>query len=447
MPIVGDMEKERLRCYGVLALADAAALSMAFVLANCLYLGVWNARHGLTMISVLIPMFAWASITSGSFGAQMLGDPRLGAMKAMRALVFAGAATLIIAYSFKVGELFSRGVFWSGMFISLVLILIERLAIGRLLLKQLGGVPLSTVVISDGIEWQDEMQSLVLDVRQLRFDPNTDDPIQLDRFSKLVARADRVVVACKDEKAAVWAHVLKCMAVEGEIVTSEVDRIGVIGVNRYGTKKTLVVSTGPLHLRDRIAKRLFDIIVSLTGLLILSPFMLATAIAIRCESPGPALFRQQRIGRDNRLFVMLKFRSMRDDSRDATGSVLTSRSDSRVTKIGNFIRRNSLDELPQLFNVIMGDMSIVGPRPHALAARAAEQLYWDIDDRYRYRHAVKPGVTGLAQIRGFRGATVSTADLTDRLSSDLEYLQNWSMSKDIWILFRTLFVIRHHNAF
>jgi len=90
---------------------------------------------------------------------------------------------------------------------------------------------------------------------------------------------------------------------------------------------------------------------------------------------------------------------------------------------------------------------MVGPRPHALSARAAEQLYWEIDARYRHRHAVKPGVTGLAQVRGFRGATVLTADLTNRLSSDLEYLRDWSMSKDLWILFRTIFVIRHDNAF
>ena len=127
--------------------------------------------------------------------------------------------------------------------------------------------------------------------------------------------------------------------------------------------------------------------------------------------------------------------------------MLTTRADSRVTRIGQFIRRNSIDELPQLINVLRGDMSMVGPRPHALSARAADQLYWEIDARYRHRHAVKPGVTGLAQVRGFRGATVLTADLINRLSSDLEYLRDWSMGKDLWILFRTILVIRHDNAF
>jgi lipopolysaccharide/colanic/teichoic acid biosynthesis glycosyltransferase len=195
-------------------------------------------------------------------------------------------------------------------------------------------------------------------------------------------------------------------------------------------------------------KRIFDIIVSTIALIILSPLLIAFAIAIRLESPGPVLFRQQRIGRDNTLFMMLKFRSMYQDCSDPSASVLTARhGDSRVTKIGAFIRKNSIDELPQLINVLRGDMSIVGPRPHALSAKAADQLYWEIDERYRHRHAVKPGVTGLAQIRGFRGATVSASDLTNRLSSDLEYLRDWSMGKDFWILMRTIFVLRHDNAF
>jgi lipopolysaccharide/colanic/teichoic acid biosynthesis glycosyltransferase len=189
------------------------------------------------------------------------------------------------------------------------------------------------------------------------------------------------------------------------------------------------------------------VVVSAIALLVLSPVLVILTLAIRYESPGPVLFRQQRIGRDNTLFMMLKFRSMFHDQADASASVLTTRTDSRVTRVGQFIRRNSLDELPQLINVLLGDMSMVGPRPHALSARAAEQLYWEIDARYRHRHAVKPGVTGLAQVRGFRGATVLKADLTNRLSSDLEYLRDWSMSKDLWILFRTIFVIRHNNAF
>lgn len=316
-----------------------------------------------------------------------------------------------------------------------------------MLLRYLGNTPFSTVVVVDGADFDAEPNSVVINAAQLGFDPRTDDPVHYHQLAKLIAHADRVLIASRDDHVVAWAHVLKSMAVDGEIIAPDVDRIGMIGTGFYSDRRTIVVSAGPLHLRDRIMKRAFDLVASSLALLVLSPLLIAVAVAIRLESPGPVLFRQQRIGRDNTLFMMFKFRSMYHDKCDPTATVLTSRVDSRVTKVGQFIRRNSIDELPQLLNVLLGDMSMVGPRPHALSARAADRLYWEIDPRYRHRHAVKPGVTGLAQIRGYRGATVQMSDLTNRLSSDLEYLRNWSMGKDLWILFRTIFVIRHDNAF
>lgn len=446
-PVIGNMEARRFRCYVALAVADIVAICFGFLVANLFYFGSWSALHGSTMVSVLLPIYFWAAAINGSYNATVLSDPRIGAFKSIRAILAAGAAVLIIAYSFKVGAAFSRWIFWTGLFTSTGLLVALRLITGRAILRVLGDAPFSTVMVVDGIDWEAEPQSTVIHATDIGFDPRTDDPLEFHRLAKLVAHADRVVIACHDDRVIPWAHVLKSMAVDGEILTPDVDRIGMIGVSRYHHHRTLVVSTGPLHLRDRIMKRLFDIVLSATALTILSPLLLVIAIAIRLESPGPVLFRQQRIGRDNTLFMMLKFRSMFNDRSDATASVLTTRSDSRVTRVGQFIRRNSIDELPQLINVLLGNMSMVGPRPHALSARAAEQLYWEIDARYRHRHAVKPGVTGLAQVRGFRGATVQTADLTNRLSSDLEYLREWSMGKDMWILFRTIFVIRHDNAF
>ncbi|MCK8458449.1 sugar transferase [Sphingomonas faeni] len=444
---VKNMETRRIRCYAALVSADVIAIGLGFLFANLLYLGTWSTLHGATILSVLLPIYLWVAAINGSYNGAVLRDPRVGAFTAIRAIAFAAAAMLIIAYSFKIGAAFSRLVFWTGTLSAVGLIIGERLILGRFMLRRLGGTPFSTVVLVDGIAWTAPSHGMILDTAQIGFDPATDDPLEYHRLAKLVAHADRVVIACRDDRVVAWAHVLKSMAVDGEILTPEVDRIGMIGVSHYHNHRTLVVSAGPLHLRDRIMKRLFDIIVSSIALLLLSPLLVGIAIAIRLESPGAVLFRQQRIGRDNTLFMMLKFRSMFDDQCDATASVLTTRGDSRVTRIGQFIRRNSIDELPQLINVLRGDMSMVGPRPHALSARAAEQLYWEIDARYRHRHAVKPGVTGLAQIRGFRGATVLTADLTNRLSSDLEYLRDWSMGKDMWILFRTIFVIRHDNAF
>ena len=147
------------------------------------------------------------------------------------------------------------------------------------------------------------------------------------------------------------------------------------------------------------------------------------------------------------MFKVFKFRSMRANLSDILGHRSATRDDDRITRIGRIIRSTSIDELPQLFNVIKGDMSIVGPRPHALGSRAAEKLFWEVDQRYWHRHAARPGLTGLAQVRGFRGATIEEKDLRNRLQADLEYVENWSIWRDIKIIFLTFRVILHRNAF
>jgi lipopolysaccharide/colanic/teichoic acid biosynthesis glycosyltransferase len=159
------------------------------------------------------------------------------------------------------------------------------------------------------------------------------------------------------------------------------------------------------------------------------------------------LFTQTRIGRSNQMFRIKKFRSMRVDGADSAGHRSTERDDDRITKVGRFIRRTSIDELPQILNVLSGDMSIVGPRPHALGSRAANKLFWEVDGRYWHRHATKPGLTGLAQVRGYRGATLIEADLENRLRADLEYLEKWSIWRDIKITILTFRVLLHRNAF
>jgi lipopolysaccharide/colanic/teichoic acid biosynthesis glycosyltransferase len=144
---------------------------------------------------------------------------------------------------------------------------------------------------------------------------------------------------------------------------------------------------------------------------------------------------------------MHKFRSMYADRLDRSGARSTGRDDDRVTRVGRLIRATSLDELPQLFNVLSGAMSIVGPRPHALGSRAEERYFWDIDLAYWHRHAAKPGLTGLAQVRGYRGATENTDDLRNRLQADLEYLAGWTLGRDLKIIFATFRILAHRNAF
>ena len=195
------------------------------------------------------------------------------------------------------------------------------------------------------------------------------------------------------------------------------------------------------------AKRGFDVVAAIAGLIALSPLLLFIAVWIKLEDGGPVLFVQRRLGQGNQFFDMLKFRSMREEKNDHNGDRSTARDDDRITREGAFIRRTSIDELPQLMNVLRGDMSIVGPRPHALGSRANNKFFWEVDGQYWQRHCLKPGLTGLAQVRGHRGATEQEKDLTDRLQSDLEYISGWSLRRDLEIIFRTVRVLSHENAY
>jgi lipopolysaccharide/colanic/teichoic acid biosynthesis glycosyltransferase len=173
--------------------------------------------------------------------------------------------------------------------------------------------------------------------------------------------------------------------------------------------------------------------------------MLFVAAAIWIESPGPVLFRQKRRGMNNEPFTMLKFRSMHIAATDQNADKLVTRGDARVTRVGAFIRKTSLDELPQLINILRGDMSLVGPRPHAYGAKAADRLYEEVVARYPARHRVLPGLTGLAQVRGFRGNTLREEDIIRRFDSDLEYIERWSISLDLVIIVRTAITLFFHR--
>jgi undecaprenyl-phosphate galactose phosphotransferase/putative colanic acid biosynthesis UDP-glucose lipid carrier transferase len=187
-----------------------------------------------------------------------------------------------------------------------------------------------------------------------------------------------------------------------------------------------------------------DIVVSSFGLLVLCPVMLFAAILIRLDSPGPILFRQVRKGINGQPFRILKFRTM-SVMEDGAVVAQTTRKDTRVTRAGYWLRRASIDELPQLLNVLLGEMSIVGPRPHALAH---DNEYTNLIANYSRRHHVKPGITGWAQVNGFRGGTPELAMMQRRVELDLWYIANWSLVLDFWIIVRTCFELpRARNAF
>ncbi len=184
-------------------------------------------------------------------------------------------------------------------------------------------------------------------------------------------------------------------------------------------------------------------------LAMLQPVMLLIALAIRLDSPGPVLFLQRRHGFQSREFEIYKFRTMHISQPSADGALQqTLRDDARVTRVGRVLRKYSLDELPQIFNVLEGSMSLVGPRPHAVDMRTEQRLGQEIVDDYLHRHRVKPGITGWSQVNGSRGATDTVAQLRQRVELDLHYVENWSLLLDLKILSRTFkVVLRATNAY
>ncbi|MBE7197097.1 MAG: undecaprenyl-phosphate glucose phosphotransferase [Parafilimonas terrae] len=215
-----------------------------------------------------------------------------------------------------------------------------------------------------------------------------------------------------------------------------------------GSVPVLDVFDKPIADWDVVVKAVFDRSVGLLMLLALSPVMLAIALAVRSTSRGPILFRQKRHGFNNELIEVYKFRSMYVDQCDAGAAKMVTRGDPRVTPVGRFIRKTSLDELPQLFNVLKGDLSLVGPRPHALQAKAANTLYDQVVDGYFARHKVKPGITGWAQVNGWRGETDTSEKLQRRVEHDLYYIENWSVLLDLQIMLTTPFaLLKTENAY
>lgn len=193
----------------------------------------------------------------------------------------------------------------------------------------------------------------------------------------------------------------------------------------------------PISGTDQIVKRLEDMVLATALTVALAPLLLMIALLVKLDSPGPVFFRQPREGFNNQAFRIWKFRSMYADQGQTDAIQQARKADPRVTRIGRILRRTSLDELPQLFNVLSGEMSLVGPRPHAPSTRAGDRLFSDVVSTYAARHKVKPGITGWAQVNGWRGETDTEEKLLARVEHDLYYIDNWSVLFDLAILFRT----------
>ena len=441
-----DSQVIRATVYGALALADTLIVALAFAAADLVRHGRFTDSYAASYY-LIVPTYVAVSFYGRAYSYGTVVSRRRSLAQVFTSMAAAIALTVLLIFAFKNAEDLSRLAFFAGSVVSLAALVAIRLPLPGLI-HRLGPRFMRRLLVVDGVYDEPTPSRFErIDAPAAGIRPEIDEPLMLHRFSQLVQGADRVVVACPVEHRAAWSRYLKSVDCAGELLVPELRSVEPLGADGASGLVGIKVSSGRLDLPNRVMKRCFDLALTVPAVIALSPVMLAVAIAVAVESRGSILFRQQRMGRANQLFDVYKFRSMYVQRSDETGHRSASRDDDRITRVGRFIRATSLDELPQLFNIINGDMSLVGPRPHALGSRAGDVLFWHIDQRYWLRHAIKPGLTGLAQVRGFRGATQSETDLTQRLESDIEYLTNWSVLTDVVILLRTLFVLVHRNAY
>jgi len=441
------LERRRLQCYLALILSDIAMIVTGFALAGYLHLGDAGVTETLELCQLAVPIYLTIALYNNAYSRDALRVPWYGIWRAEAALLIASVAIILIAFLIKTSEDYSRVTLVAGAMAAQLGLAWSWLQMRGFVFWRCGSNVVNELVINDGGPWIDLPGAIRVSAESFRLIPDLNDPHSLDRVGLVLRNIDRVIVSCPPERRTAWAMVLKGANVDGEVLDDQVMLLGAQGARVVGDHGLLLVSAGPLGLRARAIKRLFDLAISIGAVTVLAPVFLAVALAIKLEDGGRVIFVQRRMGRGNRFFNMYKFRSMSEARTDADGKVSALKDDDRQTRVGRFIRRTSIDELPQLFNVLLGDMSLVGPRPHAIGSQAGDKHFWEVDERYWHRHSLKPGLSGLAQVRGYRGATEQESDLVDRLQSDLEYLEGWTILRDVKILFQTLGVIVHDRAY
>lgn len=439
--------KVRALLVAALGLADWLMIFAGFWSVNALFQNYGLRGEDATTMLMTMPIFTVASLYARGYAFDAIGSLRITITRLVHSWLITVAVVLLVLFSDKSSAELSRLVFLGSMLAVPVLLLGERIVLFRMLRALLADYLWREVFIDAGVDSPAAVTLHRIDASEVGCTPDINDPISLHNFSGLVADYDRVLVGCPPDQRVAWAMYLQAIGCDGDLLIPELANLPLVGRARHHDMPAVQVSARPLDLSDRVLKRLLDVAITVPLVIAVTPLLVLTAIAIKLDSPGPILFRQQRMGRNNRLFDVLKFRSMRHEASDFSGTRSASRDDDRITRVGRIIRATSIDELPQLLNIIQGEMALVGPRPHALGSRAGEDLFWHVDQRYWLRHSIKPGMTGLAQVRGFRGATDYKHDLSNRLQSDLEYLVDWSVYRDIAILLRTVAVIVHKKAF
>ena len=434
-------------------------------------------QEGMFGYLVMLPAVAAVSVIV----FQALGINRIGAFRAPLyqgfrlaggfALVFLGA--LAIVFFLKLDGVFSR-VWMLGWFSAgLAALFIERAIVSMFVryLTRAGRLDRRTVVVGGGADAEQLLEDLarqkdtdlrIYGVFDDRSDSRTPDVIggypKLGNVDDLVefarhARIDLAIFAMPitaEQRLLEMLRKLWVLPIDIRLAAhANKLRFRPRSYSYIGNVPVFDVFDKPIADWDVVMKSAFDRIVGALCLVALSPVLLITAIAVKLDSKGPVIFRQKRYGFNNELIEVFKFRSMYTEQLDPAAAKLVTRDDPRVTRVGRFIRRTSIDELPQLFNVVFkGNLSLVGPRPHAVHAKAADRQYDEVVDGYFARHRVRPGITGWAQVNGWRGETDTPEKLQHRVEHDLFYIENWSLLLDLYILAITPFaLIKAENAY
>lgn len=428
-----------------------------------LYLPVPEQRfsHYLAATTVYSGLVSFLFNTVGLYRFSSVIDPtrQIG-----KIIVICGAAFLCVAglgFALKLSELYSRVWGFSLLLSSSLSLNLMRIALARLVTRWARQGRLSRNILiyggsQHGARLLEYIENLgepwnrvvgIFDERSTRVQQEINGHPLRGNLEELLAharakRSDEILIALPwTSQSRIYEILQSLMPVPANIrLCPEIVHGELLSrpINKTFGIPMLSLSDKPMVGWGAVLKSMTDYVLTLLLLLPLLPLLAVIAVLIKLESPGPVLFSQRRYGFNNDLISVLKFRTMYVDSTDEQAERLVTRGDSRVTKVGAVLRRYSLDELPQIFNVLKGEMSLVGPRPHALKAKAAGKLYDEVVDTYAVRHKVKPGITGWAQVNGWRGNTETEADILHRVEHDLFYIENWSILLDFYIMMRTV---------
>ncbi|MEM7569334.1 MAG: undecaprenyl-phosphate glucose phosphotransferase [Pseudomonadota bacterium] len=455
----------------VFSLVEAAMLAVLSGALATLSFDIQSAaftRHSLAG-ALVAGIYLFLQLFCGLGDPQWLTKLRARAMKSLQLFAIAASALLIMAFALKISEDFSRA--WTGRFVVLgaLTVLISHVVVRvtrKSFLDTLAGERVALYSFTaDSLEIARqfvEPSSLyrlvgIYDDRSARR-PETCAALPCEgSLQNLIedAQAGLIdsVVICLDIRAKERVRYLMRKLSAASVNVSFAPLLHfeeTLSLNPRPMGGMLVADLAqrPLSRWAGMTKWLEDKLIACLGLVVLAPVMLVIAALIKLTSAGPVFFRQQRFGFNNRPFYLFKFRSMYVEQQDVSGALSTQRGDQRVTPIGRILRRTSLDEIPQLFNVLRGEMSIVGPRPHALEMRVNDALYHERYSDYASRHRVKPGLTGWAQINGSRGEVDTHEKARRRILLDLYYIRNWSLALDLWIMVCTaVTVITNRDAY